>query len=286
MDPVLDPNWQNPYTPSPSEREENRRAVRTNAMLRLRPVLYGAVGIFVLSVVVAVSGIWISAIAGWWWPLIGLALVGAVLGTNELRCRRVESLIPTLASTLEAQFTPGGSSVDAQRLATIVDRLSATFGLHDVAMRIVSDPGYNAALVPLGDGVVVFVSDALMRDFELIELEGVLAHLMARERLNALTRLCAASLSSLAFADAHRLAGLSIAYRADEVAAAGIRYPQGLANALEKCAKQTLSSQSYFASERYNATRWIWFNMFADRPSPLAGDLDDASVRSAALAEW
>jgi len=41
-------------------------------------------------------------------------------------------------------------------------------------------PAYNAALVPTGSGLSFFVTDALMRDFELIELEGVVAHCLAR----------------------------------------------------------------------------------------------------------
>jgi Zn-dependent protease with chaperone function len=255
-------------------------------MRRVRPALYGAVGLFVLSVVLAVTGIWVHSVAGWWWPLVGLALVGAVLGINELRCRQLETSIVTLSGVLLAQFRPGGTPVDQQRLATIVDRLSATFGLNDVDMHIVSDSGYNAALVPREEGVSLIVTDAVMREFELIEIEGVVAHLMARERLNALARLSAASLGTFSLHDAHELAGVSIAYRADEVAAAGIRYPQGLANALAKCAEQTVASDSYFASSRYGDARWVWFNMFSDRPSPLSGDLDEATVRSAALAEW
>lgn len=283
---MLDPNWQNPYTPSSSEREINRRAIRSTAMRRIQPVLYGSVGLFVVTLALAIAGIWVKSISGWWWPFVGLALVGAVLVVNELRCRRLEASLASLAASVISHFRPGGTSIEAQRLATIVDRLSATFGLNDVQMLIVSDSGYNAALLPRADGVTLVVTDALMGEFELIEVEGVVAHLMARERLNALARTSAASLSSLSFNDAHELAGLSMAYRADEVAAAGIRYPQGLANALSKCAAQVPAPDSYFASDRYDATRWVWFNVYADQPSQMAGDLDDASVRSAALAEW
>ncbi len=255
-------------------------------MKRVRPALYGAVALFGVTLVLAISGIWVHSIAGWWWPFVGLAVVGSVLSVSDLRCRRLEGSVETIANTVVAQFQSGGTNTDAQRLATIVDRLSATFGLNDVQMLIVSDSGYNAALLPRIDGVTLVVTDALMRDFELIEVEGVVAHLMARERLNALARTSAASLSSLSFDDAHELAGVSLAYRADEVAAAGIRYPQGLANALSKCAAQSAQPGSYFSSERYEATRWMWFDLYADRASAMVGDLDDASVRSAALAEW
>ena len=103
---------------------------------------------------------------------------------------------------------------------------------------------------------------------------------------NLTCRFLIVALLSLSFHHAHELAGISMAYRADVVAAAGIRYPQGLANALAKCAAQVPASDSYFASDRFNATRWVWFNVYADHASPMAGDLDDALVRSAALAEW
>jgi Zn-dependent protease with chaperone function len=286
VEPVLDPNWQNPYTPSSAEREANRVAIRHSAMQRIRPVLYGSVALFIVTLVLAISGIWVHSIAGWWWPFVGIAIVGLVLVVNDLRSRRLESSVPTLANSIVSQFQPGGTAIDTQRLAIIVDRLSATFGLNDVQMMIVRDAGYNAALLAREAGTLLVVTDALMSDYELIEVEGVVAHLMARERLNALSRLSAASLSALPFKDAHQLAGVSMAYRADEVAAAGIRYPQGLASALAKCAAQVPVAGSYFSSDRYNATRWMWFNVYADRPSVFVGDLDDALLRSAALAEW
>jgi len=64
----------------------------------------------------------------------------------------------------------------------VLDRLSATFGVDNVSALIVEESGYNAALVPSGAKYSLFVTNALMSDFELIELEGVVAHCLARER--------------------------------------------------------------------------------------------------------
>ena len=57
-----------------------------------------------------------------------------------------------------------------------------------------------------------------------------------------------------------RSPGTGEAYRADEVAAASIRYPLGLAGALRKCARQELARNSFFASPTYAQWRWIFFN--------------------------
>ena len=73
--------------------------------------------------------------------------------------------------------------------------------------------------------------------------------------------------------------------RGDEVAAAAIRYPPGLAGALRKCAGENLSSTSFFAGTTYAQWRWIWFNIWSDREHDLS-DLDDVELRARALEEW
>ena len=134
-----------------------------------------------------------------------------------------------------------------------MDRLTATFGVDAVSGCIVSDPGYNAALVPSHGTRTFFVTDALMRDFDLIELEGVVAHCLARQRLG----LCSArawrrSPSRATSRDEHSLV-TGLAYRADEVAAAAIRYPLGLGGGARRCAGQDSASTSFFAGATYAA---------------------------------
>jgi hypothetical protein len=200
--------------------------------------------------------------------------------------RYYDDEIPQLASQLRAKFKESGDPAQRSRLNTIVDRLSATFGLTDVSSVIVSDPAYNATLLPTDDALVLLVTDALLRDFDLIELEGVVAHVMARQRLGLLEREVAAAVSGLGGSDAHRLAGIATAYRADEVAAASIRYPIGLANALRRCVEHKAGTSSFFTSDDYRSSRWVWFDVYADASSSLDGDVDNADVRARALAEW
>ncbi len=275
--PVLDPNWQSPYAPTNAEKHANQKVVRSFAMRKKLPETIG-VGIVVL---VLVAG----GIIAPWIPVVGIVL--ALLYGWDLRRSlvRYEAKGLTLGNLVLDRFKSGGTEKDRLRLTTVMDRLAATFGVDAVNTYIVSDPGYNAALVPTGSGLSFFVTDALMRDFELIELEGVVAHCLARHRLGLLLRESVASVA-VTNDDARRaLAGQGLAYRADEVAAAAIRYPPGLAGALRKCAGENLSSTSFFAGTTYAQWRWIWFNIWSDRAHDL-GDLDDVELRARALEEW
>jgi hypothetical protein len=164
--------------------------------------------------------------------------------------------------------------------------LAATFGVDHVSAFIVSEQGYNATLVPDGDKYSLFVTSALMQDFELIELEGVVAHCLARQRLGLLERESVAAVSTISDEARQNLAGRGQAYRADEVAAASIRYPLGLAGALRKCARQEIASDSFFASSTYAEWRWVFFDQWSDRRVSDLGDLDDAELRARALEEW
>ncbi|MGD0690721.1 MAG: hypothetical protein ABSA22_00090 [Acidimicrobiales bacterium] len=275
--PVLDPNWQSPYAPTNAEKHHNQKVVRSFAMRKKLPESIG-VGVVVL---VLVAGVVVAP----WVPIVGIAV--ALLYAWDLRRSlvRYEAKGLALGNLVLDQFKAGGTEKDRLRLATVMDRLAATFGVDAVSIYIVSDPGYNAALVPTGPGLSFFVTDALMRDFELIELEGVVAHCLARHRLGLLLRESLASVAATSDDSRRALAGQGLAYRADEVAAAAIRYPPGLAEALRKCAGENLSSTSFFAGTTYAQWRWIWFNMWSDRASDLS-DLDDVELRARALEEW
>jgi Zn-dependent protease with chaperone function len=242
--------------------------------------------VFAITVVLAIVGLFVSSVSGWWWPLIGLVVVGAVLAVNEGRVRSIERSVPSLAGVLLGRFVPSGTPEQVERLSVIVDRLVATFGTSPVEACIVSDPAANAALLPTAAGTCLIVTSAMMDGFPLIEIEGVVAHLLARERLGLLPRLAAASLGRWNAEPARRLAGRGVTFRADEVAAAAIRYPMGLANALERCASQGPLDRSIVATDQYRQTRWVWFDVDADRDEALEGELDDPRVRARALSEW
>ncbi len=276
--PVLDPTWQNPYAPSVAEKHANQKVVRSFALRKKLPqtILVGLVALALIVGVVAVA----------WLPVVGVAV--ALLYAWDLRRAlvRYEQKGLLLGNLIVDQFRAGGTPTDRLRLTTVLDRLTATFGVDAVTSYIVSDPGYNAALVPHGTGLSFFVTDALMRDFELIELEGVVAHCLARQRLGLLARESVAAVATTNDDARRALAGVGMAYRADEVAAAAIRYPLGIASALRRCARQVLPGDSFFTSATYAQWRWIWFDLWSDQKGTDLSNLDDVELRALALEEW
>lgn len=275
---MLDPTWQSPYVPSSTERHANQRAVRQFAIRRSM-----ALNVIVAVVVVAllVGVIWVV-----WLPAVAVA-AGLLYGWSlRQSLARFERQGQTLGGLMLSQFTTSGTTKDRQRLITVLDRLAATFGADGVSSFIVDDAGYNAALVPDGSKYSLFVTNAMMRDFELIELEGVVAHCLARQRLGLLTRESVSCVANISAESRRSLAGSGGAYRADEVAAASIRYPLGLAGALRKCERQVLPEGSFFAGSTYDNWRWIWFDRFSGRGVADLGDLDDVELRARALEEW
>lgn len=227
----------------------------------------------------------LSTVSLWF---VAVALVCALAYAGDLR-RTIASndrRARNLADTVMAHFKTGGSRIDHERLITLVGRLTATFGVDSVDVRIVEDSTYNAALVPQGESLCLLVTTAIMSDFELIELEGVIAHCFARHRLGLLARECAASIARSSEPKQRELAGEGSTFRADEVAAATIRYPLGLAGALRKCARQTVAPDSFFASTDYGRWRWVFFNQRSDHPETDITSLDDPELRARALEEW
>jgi hypothetical protein len=276
--PVLDPTWQNPYAPSSGERTANLHAVaklaRRKNLLKTIIVAVIAVGLlagFVVSPFIAVGA-----------PIV----VALYVFDFRRSVKKFSQSGNSLGNVLLDAFKAGGTPKDRQRLVTVLDRLAATFGVDSVSAFIVEDEGYNATLVPNGSGYALFITSALMRDFDLIELEGVVAHCLARQRLALLQRQSVASLASLSAEDRKLLAGSGAAYRADEVAAAAIRYPLGLAGALRKCSRQVVPAGSFFLTPNYDQGRWVWFDIWSDRKDSNLSDLDDVELRALALEEW
>lgn len=278
VEPVLDPSWQSPYTPTTEERQNNLASVRRYAWRQRTPWTIVATVVVVALGALSTFAIWFAALA------VVCALAYAIdlrraVASSDRRAR-------TLGDVVLAQFSTGGSRIDHERLDTLVGRLTATFGVEDVETRIVEDATYNAALVPQGESLCLLVTTAIMNDFELIELEGVIAHCFARQRLGLVARECAASLVKSSEQKRRELAGVGASFRADQVAAATIRYPLGLAGALRKCARQVASGDSFFASANYGRWRWVFFNQRSDSPETDLTSLDDPELRARALEEW
>lgn len=231
----------------------------------------------------------LSLILSFWsilWLIPGLTLVATAVVLIVRAVRRSEDVGTTLGAEMLATLPPGGSPTERKRLVTVLDRLAATFGVTGVSAFIFTDEGYNAAIATNGPSISLFVSSAVLRDFELIELEGVVAHLLARHRLGTLHRLGAAATIKGNNEQRRALAGAGAAYRADEVAAAMIRYPLGIASALRRCARQVTPMDSFFRSSSYDQWRYSFFNVASDRTEVVLGDLDDVGLRAAALEEW
>jgi hypothetical protein len=276
--PVLDPAWQNPYAPSLAERHDHLRAVRHFAVRRNLPQTI-VVAIVVVALIVGV-------VVVPWLPAVGVVIAALYAWWLHTALSKYHERGQSMGAAMLGALQPSGDTTDRLRLVTVLDRLAATFGVDNVSAFIVSDQAYNAALVPDGAKYSMYVTSAMMADFELIELEGVVAHCLARQRLGLLERQSLASISKLSDDARHSLAGSGEAYRADEVAAASIRYPLGLAGALRKCARQELSRTSFFASPTYAQWRWIFFDQHSDRSNSDLGDLDDVELRARALEEW
>lgn len=276
--PVLDPNWQSPYAPSAQERHDNGRAVRRYAWHRRLPQT-------VIVAVVTVA-LLVGVVIAPWLPAVAVVVAGLYVWDLLRTISRFEERGNVLGAQMLETFTAGGTTKDRLRLVTVIDRLAATFGIDTVSAFIVEDPMYNAALVPNGANYSLFVTSSMMRDFELIEIEGVVAHCMARQRLGLLGQQSVASVVAMSDAARSALAGPGSAYRADEVAAAAIRYPLGLAGALNKCARQTPNPASFFSTSTYAQWRFSWFDFKSDEATSDLSNLDDVQLRALALEEW
>lgn len=278
VEAVLDPTWQNPYAPSADEREVHGDALRRFALRRQRP----QIALFAVVDAALLVGILVTP----WLAVLAVLVAGLAVWEVRRFLASFERRASNLGAVMLSEFKVGGTPKDRQRLITVLDRLTATFGVDGVSAFVIDDAGYNAALAPNGPSYSLFVTSALMRDFELIELEGVVAHCLARQRLGILGRESASALVNASVESRRLLAGPGLTYRADEVAAAAIRYPLGLAGALRKCARQVVPASSFFSSPTYEQWRFIWFDVWSDRVSADLADLDDVELRALALEEW
>jgi hypothetical protein len=273
--PVLDPTWENPYQPTAQERAHHERVVISLARRRQRGLFLGG------AVAVLVSVVGAFALN----PLAGLGiLLGAGLVAWGWRRAQHDARSEAQVRALFADLSRGGSTKDDARLSVIVDRLMGTFGMDNVTAIVVKDATFNAALVPSDIGYVLFATDSLMSSFDLIEIEGVVAHLFARVRLGVVTRAALATVwETEEFTQQLFPEGITV--RVDEVAAASIRSPQGIAGALRRCAAQG-AARGLASSPLYARTRSLWFDVRSDRAAGNLSDLDDPTLRAMALEEW
>ena len=191
------------------------------------------------------------------------------------------------ASPLEAGQLP--------RVETLLEGLSVTVGVGTPSISILVDEIPNAAALSTGEGPNLVLTTGLVNLLSVIELEGVLAHLLAHQRVGSNDRgTMGAGLALFAGPlgrrqdRAHRLCGRGRLLRADEVGVLATRFPPGLAAALGRMEQSDLPIPgSFFASETYKTLRWLFIDpsIGLRASSDEVGDHDATGVRRRVLQE-
>jgi len=184
------------------------------------------------------------------------------------------------------------SERDNPRLTNVTEGLCATFGLRMPELYLVFDAVPNAcALGRDASSSALVVTSGLLDTMGPIELEGVIAHELAHVKRSDNT-VFAVGLTLARFGGARVLSwcvGHNREYRADVVAASAVRYPRGLLDALRLMeAAPEPAGNSLFGPARFGPVRHIWIDPSVGHrhDAQTLGDLDDTSVRAAALSEW
>jgi Zn-dependent protease with chaperone function len=248
------------------------------------------------------------------WPLLAYLGFGLVFGLiGALICLPISLvafvplgvLITVFVALLLSRWAPGGPGrviggapvMQGQlpRVDVLLDALSTSFGVTTPDITILDDPVRNAGIFGTRMAPTIVVTTGLLTSLDLIELEGVLAHLLAHERLDAVQRGSAGAGLALLLGPmgqkatvAHRLTGRNRLWEADEVAVLTVQYPKGLAAALLKIENGPLpEAHSFFSSRYYSSLRWLFVDPSILRRSDeeIIGDLDATSVRRRALSE-
>lgn len=228
----------------------------------------------------AILAVAVGLVAG----LVALVVVAAVVGYGLWRAAPAVALRQVGAVALAERDHP--------RLFNMTEGLCATFGLRMPDLYVVYDAVPNAcALGRTSESAALVVTSGLLEIMGPIELEGVLAHELAHVKRDdngvsvialTLARFGGSALLSKCVGDNRE-------YRADVVAASAVRFPRGLMDALRLMEQAPApAGNSVFGPARFAATRYVWTDpSVGRRDQPAAvGDLDDTSVRAAALSEW
>jgi Zn-dependent protease with chaperone function len=183
------------------------------------------------------------------------------------------------------------------RLHNLVDGLCATMGLPRPMICLVDSAVPNAMAVGRDPAnAYLVVTSGLDESLTLVELEGVLAHELVHIKRHdsavaGVAVLATAPLVSLvgvakAADRVHTLIGRGREFAADQRAATVVRYPPGIASALEAMVSGQVAGGSWPPGQGRIAmlTRWLWIDPMVGSPTdrPAEGNLDDTRVRAAA----
>jgi Zn-dependent protease with chaperone function len=267
------------------ENLDEERTIRDNrrraALICLIPA--AVVGILAAAVVAAVGQ-----------PLVAVAVLVVVSAVLSLWTWRGAA-----ARVLRSLDAAPSREEDRPRLHNLVDGLCATMGLPTPAILVVESALPNAMAVGRDPrSASLIVTTALDGALTLVELEGVLAHeLVHIKRQDTVVAGAAVSVAapvtlvrgaSGGAELVHKLVGHGREFSADQRAAAVVRYPVGLGSALRAMASRSGTPGSWPPGTGRTAvvTRWLWIDPVptTDAAGPADGELDDTSVRAAALA--
>jgi heat shock protein HtpX len=184
------------------------------------------------------------------------------------------------------------------RLHNLVDGLCATMGLARPTICVVESTIPNAMAIGRDpDSAMLIVTSGLDQSLSLVELEGVLAHELVHIKRNdtavaALAVMAVAPWAAIRGRDAgaelvHALVGRGREYAADQRAAEVVRYPPGIASALETMVGAETLRWPPTGGLIASLTRWLWIDPLAGSSAgsnEQIGNLDDTRVRAAALA--
>jgi len=256
-----------------AERQRNRRW----------PLAASVVSGIVVGVIFSVIGIPMSIGIG-----IAVGVLTAVLAGFMVRRGAPAATVRNIGA---APVEPGA----LPRVETLLIGLSATMGVATPAIGVLVDEVPNACVIGTRATPTVVVTTGLVNALSVVELEGVLSHLLAQQRLEAVERGTFGAGLALLLGGigrrgslAHRLTGTGRLYRADELAALTVRYPLGLAAALRKMEQAALPEKgSLFASPVYATIRWLFVDPSIARRAKTdeIGDIDATGVRRHVLEE-
>jgi Zn-dependent protease with chaperone function len=270
---IAHPDVPGPLSTVDAERQANQHWA-TWAYLRV------AVVVGLLAGLLAVAFSWAAALA--LWLLVG---VGVFLLIRQQAPKAVLRIVGA-APVADGQLP---------RVETLLEGVSTTVGVGIPELRILLDDVPNAAALWSPQGPCIVLTTGLVNRLGVIELEGVLGHLLAHQRLGSNERgtkgagvaLLGGPLTRRP-ARSQRLIGPGRLLRADEVGVLATRYPPGLASALAAMeAGPEPSSSSFFASEYFDTLRWLFVDPSLGRRSTqdATGDLDATAVRRSVLEE-
>ena len=228
-------------------------------------------------------------------PLVALlALVAVTAGVASWIWHRAPGAV------LAAIGAVPSTADEFPRLHNLVDGLCATMGLERPAIQILASDTPNAMAIGRDQKTAVLVvTSGLERSLGLVELEGVLAHELVHIKRNDTVVSAVAVVVALPWAKfrgtpagvhaVHGLVGRGREFSADQRAALVVRYPTGIASALETMVASTPTFETWPPSSGQVAalTRWFWFDPMAGASAGESseGNLDDTRVRAATLAE-